>query len=395
MRVLHVIPSVSERSGGPATAIVPMCRALKGQGIDVTLVSTNEGLPQIHTDRVVEYKGVTARFFPMQLGVSFKYSRPFAAWLRVNVKTFDLVHVHAVFNHASIAAASACRKSGIPYVVRPLGTLDPWSMKQKSLRKRIFWTIAAKTMLQCAAAVHYTARVEKEATEKYLGLNHGCVIALGVDVNGTKHADHAACGACASFEKFLVRHAGSTVPADERQLAAGPYVLTLSRLHPKKALDVLIDAFLTLNKDPWRLVIAGDGPADYVAFLKQKARKSEKITFTGWVEGDQKEALFRGASLFALPSRQENFGLSVLEAMARGVPALVSSHVNLAGDIEAANAGWVVELDQLGHALNAALTNENERTQRGRAAYLFSQQYSWERTATELTTLYRDLLSRS
>jgi glycosyltransferase involved in cell wall biosynthesis len=368
MRALHVIPSVSERSGGPATAIIPMCRALQGQGIDVTLVSTNDGLRRINTDRAEDYKGVAARFFPVEFGASFKYSRALATWLKANVKTFDVVHVHAVFNHASIVAASACRKAGVPYVVRPLGTLDPWSMKQKPLRKRIFWTLKAKSILQRAAAVHYTTRVEKEATEAHLGVNHGQVIPLGVVVNDANHAD---------------------------QTAAQPYVLTLSRLHPKKALDVLIDAFLALNKDPWRLVIAGDGPADYVSFLKQKARNSEKITFAGWVEGEQKDALFRNASLFALPSRQENFGLSVLEAMARGVPALVSSHVNLAGDIEAAAAGWVVELDQLGHGLDAAMTDEDERSQRGRAAHLFSQQFSWERIATELSMLYRDILSQS
>ncbi|HEV2834995.1 MAG TPA: glycosyltransferase, partial [Pyrinomonadaceae bacterium] len=311
MRVLHVIPSVSERSGGPATAIVPMCRALQEQGIEVTIASTNDGLPQINTNSAVEFKGMAARFFPVQLGGSFKYSPELARWLKKNVKTFDVVHIHAVFNHSPVAAARACRASRVPYVVRPLGTLDPWSMKQKSLRKRLFWEVSAKNMLQRAAAVHYTTLSEKEATETFLGLNHGRVIALGVDANGTEHT---------------AQTTNRLAPGAE---AAGPYVLALSRLHPKKALDVLIDAFISVNKDPWRLVIAGDGPADYVAFLKQKARRSERITFTGWVEGEQKDALFRGASLFALPSRQENFGFGVLEAMARGVPALVSSQVDL------------------------------------------------------------------
>src|SRR5215218_538814 len=127
MRVLHVIPSVSERSGGPATAIVPMCRALRARGVEVVLVSTSHGFQRMNTDQVEDFKGVPARFFPVQLGDSFKYSRPFAAWLRASVREFDLVHVHAVFNHASVAAARACSNAGVPYVVRPLGTLDPWS----------------------------------------------------------------------------------------------------------------------------------------------------------------------------------------------------------------------------------------------------------------------------
>ena len=154
MRVLHVIPSVDERSGGPATAIVPMCRALMQQGIDVLLLSTTAGLSgEMTHGEVLDYKGVPAIFFQSQLGESFKYSRPLSSWLRSNIQNFGLAHIHAVFNHSSVAAAHVCQKAGVPYVVRPLGTLDPWSMTQKSLRKRLFWQISGKgimdTLLPC------------------------------------------------------------------------------------------------------------------------------------------------------------------------------------------------------------------------------------------------------
>src|ERR1044072_870925 len=208
MKILHVIPSVSERSGGPATAIVPMCRALRQQGMDVQLVSTTDGLPE--TRDFAEYKGVPANFFPPQLGASFKYSRPLATWLSSNIKNFDLAHIHAVFNHSSVSASRACRKAGVPYVIRPLGTLDPWSMTQKSLRKHLFWQISGKAMLRDAAAVHYTSEVEKLVTERHLGLNHGKVVPLGIDPNSTG------------------------TPA---RLFPEPYVVVLSRRHPKKGLD--------------------------------------------------------------------------------------------------------------------------------------------------------------
>src|ERR1044072_4518726 len=159
MRVLHVIPSVSDRSGGPATAIVPMCRALMQQGIEVLLLSTTDGLSE--TRAAVAYKGVPSIFFPPRFGASFKYSRPLTAWLSSNIKNFDLAHIHAVFNHSSIAAARACRKAGVPYIIRPLGTLDPWSMTKKYVPKRVFWNISGKAMLRDAAAVHYTSEVEK------------------------------------------------------------------------------------------------------------------------------------------------------------------------------------------------------------------------------------------
>ena len=371
MRVLHVIPSVAERSGGPATAIVPMCRALMQQGIEVLLLSTTDGLSE--AQGAVEYKGVPAIFFPPQWGTSFKYSRPLASWLSQNIKNFDLAHIHAVFNHSSIAAAQACRRTGVPYIVRPLGTLDPWSMTQKSLRKRLFWQISGKGIMRDAAAVHYTSEVEKLSTEGHLGLNHGKVIALGIEANGS---------------------------ASNGKLEGEPYVLVLSRLHPKKNVDVLIDAFLSIQKQKlasWRLVIAGDGPPDYVSKLKAKVSASsqpDRIVFTGWLDNDKKHAMLGGASLLALPSHQENFGLCVMEALSHSVPVLVSPNVNLAAEIASANAGWIAAIDKdaLAAKLTEALSDEHELMKRGRAGKQLSQKYSWENTATGLIDLYEEVL---
>src|SRR2546421_7019062 len=135
MKVLHVIPSVSEHSGGPGQAIIPMCRALRDKGVDVLLATTDAGMPDTRQKAEGTGKEVPTIFFPVQLGQSLKYSRPFAKWLYESVSDFDVVHIHAVFNHACVAAARACREKGVPYIVRPLGTLDPWSMKQKRDRK--------------------------------------------------------------------------------------------------------------------------------------------------------------------------------------------------------------------------------------------------------------------
>lgn len=378
MKVLHVIPSVDERSGGPATAIVPMCRALMQRGIEVLLVTTDAGLQDPVAD---EYKGVPAKLFPAGLGKSFKYSRPLASWLEANVRHFDVAHVHAVFNHSSVAAARACRRAGVPYVMRPLGTLDPWSMTQKSLRKRVFWQVAGKRMMQGAAAVHYTSEAEKLATESLTGLNHGRVVALGIKA------------APATSRETLAQHFPS--------LAHVPYVLVLSRLHPKKAVDVLLEAFLALVQQrqcsAWRLVFAGDGPDEYVAKLKQTAASDRRIIFTGWVDGERKNALLGGASLLALPSHQENFGLSVMEALSQSVPVLVSPGVNLAPDIVKANAGWVAAIDKedLTAKLAEALSDDAERAKRGRAGRQLSRQYSWESATTNLVQLYQQVIVTS
>jgi glycosyltransferase involved in cell wall biosynthesis len=379
MRVLHVIPSVEERSGGPATAIVPMCRALQQEGVEVLLVTTDAGLNNFTTSGG-NHNGVPAIVFPSQLGESFKYSRPLTSWLHSNIHQFSVAHIHSVFNHSSVAAAHVCRKAGVPYIVRPLGTLEPWSMSQKPVRKRLFWQVSGKGMLRRAAAVHYTTDAEKLSTERLLGLNHGRVIALGIETNSTP----APAGVTQHFPEF----------------ASEPYVLVLSRLHRKKGLDVLIDAFLTLVENPkfarWRLVIAGDGPPNYVLKLKGMVAASAhagRVAFTGWLDGAKKDALLSGASLLVLPSYQENFGLCVLEALSHSVPVLVSPHVNLAREIVMANAGWIatVNKDALITRLAEALDDEEERARRGRAGKQLSEKYSWENSAKSLVNLYRQV----
>ena len=379
MRILHVIPSVAAISGGPAQALIPMCRELSAQHVEVLVVTTDAEMSSKATTRTtIDYKGVPTIFFPSRWGRSFKFSNSLSTWLNQNVQEFDAVHIHAVFNHACVAAARACRDNKVPYIIRPLGTLDPWSMKQKRFRKHLFWRLRGEEMLRSAAAVHYTTRAEQEAVEQTLQLNHGHVIPLGIDTaQGTTHSRRA------ELAKQLP------------DLNGHPYLLVLSRIHPKKGLDVLIDAFSEVTSSSrfsnWRLVIAGDGPDDYVSRLRQKA--GTRVLFPGWVDGENKNRLLQHASLLVLTSYQENFGLCLLEAMACAVPVLVSPHVNLAEEIQSAGAGWVSHVDgrALENALSDALGNDKERIERGIAGQQLSKRFTWNNTATQLVQLYSSI----
>jgi len=353
-----------------------MCRALEEQGTEVVIACTDHGVAKQQQQQGQVYREVNTMFFPAQWGDSFKYSRPLKQWLNENVATFDVVHIHAVVNHACLAAARACFKERVPYIVRPLGTLSPWGMKQKSLRKTLLWRLAGRQMLSRAAAVHYTATAEKMATEQSLRLNHGCVIPLGVTVENN----------------------GNALAGELTDLT--PYILVLSRLHPKKGLDVFLDAFLSLVQQSeyahWRLVLAGEGPEDYVKLLRDKVKghRSERtVTFTGWLEGEQKTTYLRNAALLSLPSYYENFGLCVMEAMACGVPVLVSRHVNLAEDIQAVQAGWITEVDQyaLERTLAEALRSPEERSKRGNSGKQLATRFTWPNVATQLNELYRQV----
>lgn len=384
MKILHVIPSVSERSGGPAQAIFPMCRALQAKGVEIVLITTdadlelNERLPA-----QINYKSVPTMFFSSELGMSFKYSRQMANWLDENVAEFDLVHIHAVFNHACMAAASACRKHAVPYVVRPLGTLDPWSMQQKRLKKRLFWVTTGRSMLRNSAMVHYTSEAEKLRTESSLNLVRGNVVPLGIDFSMTDWDEPVSLRAL-----------------PERR---NPYVLVMSRLDPKKGIPPLIRSFLSLRKEErfsdWQLVIAGDGAPEYLDYLwkiVQELDGTDAVQFTGWLSGAEKLSCLQNAELLALTSHQENFGICVMEAMACGVPVLVSSQVDLSREVLRANAGWIVEVDEssIVRSLSEALSRDDERKFRGENGREVARGFTWDRIGAELIDMYSAISSK-
>jgi len=390
LKALHVIPAVAPRYGGPSQAVFEMCRALSVRGVEIVLATTDaDGRSKLSVDLGidVDFRGTRTLFFPARLGERFNYSPALARWLDTHVTEFDVVHIHAVFSHPCLAAARACRKHSVPYIVRPLGSLDPWSMRQKSVRKRLIWQMAAGRMLRGAARVHYTTREEQRLAESSLALDHGVVIPLGVDAEAI--SDQGGAGA------FRECHSA---------LGDRPYLLALSRIHPKKNYELLIQAFLAVAKKSelqnWRLVIAGNGDKDYLSSLQalsERLNGSDRVIFAGWLEGAAKASALHGASVFVLPSLQENFGIAAVESLACGVPVLVSEHVNLAAEIERARAGWVAALDtvEFSRTLAEAMSDEDEIRRRGAAGRLYVEEHlSWATAGEELVKLYSLIVSK-
>ncbi len=354
------------------------------RGHQVDIVTSNaDGAAELDypVGRFVAYRGANTIFFPRKYGEAFKFSPGMAKWLCHHVRDYEIVHIHAVFSWSSLAAANACYGAEIPYLVRPLGSLDPWSMSQKPLRKKVMLQLGVKKMLRNAARIHYTSDLEKQASEDYLGLGNGVVVANAID--------------CEQFEDSLTAREFSR---EFPQLADRRYLLFIGRLDPKKKLETVIDAFSRLqNQADMQLVIAGEGTQDYRQKLVTRVLNSgasDRISLVPWVQGKTKTALLQNCLLFLLVSENENYGISVAEALACGKPVIVNKGVYLHPEISAAAAGWVIDQDSdLVDCLERVLDSPENCMERGRnGARLIQQRFRWESITQRLEEIYRDCM---
>ncbi|OBS53882.1 glycosyltransferase [Methylosinus trichosporium] len=368
--VLHVIPSVSLREGGPARALATMERALDEAGVRVTTVATSHGLGDAAPARA-------RRIYSKLWASPYKFAPGLAPTLAAAIRSHDVVHIHALFSFSSTLAAWIARLYGVPYVVRPLGVLNAWGVGERRARlKRLSIALVERSNLRAAAAVHFTSEQEKEEAER-LGLAfRSVVIPLGVEA--PEQSGDAT---------------RQLLPA---ALAGRMAILFLSRVSPKKNLETLIDAFAlspVLRKSA-ALVVAGEGEADYVERLRARARVAgvgEAVCWLGHVDGAQKALALRSADVFVLPSFSENFGIAAVEAMQAGLPCVLTPGVAVAASAEGAGAAIIVEPEAT--ALRVALERligdgEARRRMSVRAREFSHEAWSTETMAARLVDLY-------
>lgn len=391
MRVLHVIPSVSPVRGGPSEAVLAMVRALRVQGVDAEIATTNDDGDRelaVPLDELTTHAGVPVRFFarfspPLRPVREFAYSRPLSRWLATAVVDYDLLHVHAVFSFASTCAMRLARQRRVPYLNRPLGQLCVWSLRQRALKKRVYLALAERANLRDAAALHFTTEQEQIEAE-VLGLGtRGFVAPHGIEVPARLPDARAR----------LRERLGA--PAETK------IVLFLSRLHPKKGLEVLIPALARVT-DP-QLIFVLAGSAESPAFDAQVERwlaesgLAARTRRVGFASGEWKQTLLQGADLFALTSHSENFGIAVVEAMAAGLPVVVTPGVALADEVARFGAGLVpaLDIDAVAAALVELLADAGRREPMGRSGQrLVHERFSWPVAASRIVEQYRMILEQ-
>lgn len=387
MRVLHVIPSLGPLRGGPSVAVPLLARAQVRAGLEVDIATTDDNGPDAHLvvplETPMDDQGVTIRYFRRQTRF-YTASWPLTRWLASNVGRYDVVHIHALFSYAAAPAALLAARSRVPYVVRPLGTLTRWGMEQRRpMLKNLSFSLIERRILDAAAAVHYTSRQERDEASQ-LGVKASpAIVPLGLNLDDFQDPPPRS--------DFFRAHP---------TLEGRPIVLFLSRVDPKKGLDLLLPAFAAV-KDSCpnaALVIAGSGEDGFVEGLRRRADGlglSGSVAWVGFLEGSEKLAAFSAADVYVLPSYSENFGVAPVEAMAAGVPVLVSDQVGVAPDVVETNSGVVVPcaVDPLAAALRNLLERGDLRSQlAANASRAARERFSSEATAIKLQDLYAGIL---
>ena len=381
MRVLHLIPSVSPLRGGPSQAVVAMVKAERALGCDARIVTTNDhgpGLLQaLPLGRWGEWQGVPLRAFqrwspPVRPLREFQVAPALAPWLWRELPRWDLLHVHALFSWSTSTGMALARRRRVPYLLRTIGQLNTWSLRQSPRRKRLLLRLVDRRNLQGAAALHFTSTAEQQEVGA-LGLaTPGFVLPLGVDLPPAE-----------------------ALP--RQRPPGGTRFVFLSRLHPKKQLPLLFEALANVQGQrpaaDWSLTVAGDGDPAYLGQLQQQVRDlglGPRVRWLGFVAGAAKLELLATADWFVLPSASENFGIAALEALAAGTPVLLSPEVALAAAVAETDAGRLcpAQLEPLTEALLACLTPPDPQ-QRAAARRLAQERFGWEPIARSLLDRYR------
>jgi glycosyltransferase involved in cell wall biosynthesis len=379
LKALHVIPSVGPLRGGPSFAMRHIAQALTEAGVEVDVAATDcngpERLRKPLGEGLME-GGSRWWYFPRQLRF-YTMSAPLWSWLAENVQRYDIVHIHAVFSFATIAAARAARKAGVPYVIRPLGVLNRYGMeKRRPWLKQLSYRFVEKDILEGAAAIQYTSVAEQEEAESLGFRAPAAIIPNPVPLPELTE------------ERATEDYAGRRV------------LLFLSRIDPKKGIDLLLPAYAALRqKYPEALlVIAGQGTPEYMEELQRLAAQAgvaEEVRWAGFVNGAPKQQLLRAAEFFVLPSYSENFGVAVVEAMLAGLPVLITDQVGIHGEVSAAGAGLVARCDvvQLTQKMDELLRDGRMRQtmgQRGREYALSA--YTPAAVGARIRGLYEKIL---
>jgi glycosyltransferase involved in cell wall biosynthesis len=382
MKILHAIRSVDPGGGGPIEGVKQLGRINTQRGHHIEIAS-------LDAPDAAFLKDFPLPVHPLGPSSGYGFSSRYVPWLRENVAKYDIVIVNGIWQYNSFGAWRVLHRSSTPYVVVTHGMLDPWFKRTyplKHLKKWLYWPWGEYRVLRDAAAVLFTCEEERllarqsfwlySAKEKVI--NYGTASPAG--------------DAETQRQEFFTRFP---------ELQNKRLLLFMGRIHPKKGCDLALKAFAEiLASDPdWCLVMAGPDQIGWKSSLESLAAElsiGQRITWTGMIGGNLKLGAIRAAEALFLPSHQENFGIVVAEALASGVPALISDKVNIWREIREDGAGLVAPDNLAGASslLNSWINLSDSQRLRMRecARISFEKRFEIHQASTTLLGILQQLL---
>jgi glycosyltransferase involved in cell wall biosynthesis len=392
--------------GGPIFSVHNLNKTLAKKGINVSVYTSNLGLvDKVPTNQEINIDGVEVIYFGFTKLLDFiatpgwQFSLQMSEALKNNLKAFDLIYIINIWSYPATIAAYYSRLYKKPYILVPSGMLYPDTFYKKRWKKWLYYHLVVKKDLRGASAIHYTAEDEAEKTHSFLGLkNRTIIVPNGID-----------------FSEF------SNLVDREKLKMYYPYlkdkkiILFLGRIHWIKGLDILIKAYARLvkDRDDVHLLVVGNDEGGYIKKVKRWIREygmdyvdynstdkdyteDTKVTFTGMLTGKEKIEIYKGSDIFVLPSYSENFGMVVVEAMACGLPVVISDRVGIAKKIEQNNAGIIIDTntEDLYRGIKLLLDNsalKKEIAVNGRK--LAQDYYDIDKVADKMIKAYHEILS--
>jgi glycosyltransferase involved in cell wall biosynthesis len=385
MRLLHVVPTYlpARRYGGPIVAVHGLCRALAARGHEVEVYTTSIDGPHdsaVPHGEPVELDGVTVRYFASAHLRRLSYAPDLSRALRGATPGFDVVHLHSVFLWPTWRAGRIAQAAKVPYVISPRGMLVKRLIANRNRLVKSAWiALIERTNLERAAAIHATSDVERSELEQF-GWKLRRVVVVP---NAVEEVDEAARAATPSSDI-------AALGSDQ------PLILFFGRLARVKGLDRLLRAFAATERGI--LAIVG---TDYENLTNELLALAGALNIrhrvrlvTRTVSGADKEHVFAAARVLVLPSYSESFGNTVIEALQRGIPAIVTPEVGAAEAVTLSGGGLVADgaAAPLGAAITALVDDPARAAAMGEAGRRYVQQhYGWQTIAGQMEALYQEL----
>lgn len=374
--------------GGPVKSVATLCEGLARMGNQVTVFTTNANGPgktlAASSAQPQDVNGVRVFYYPVSRSLARLfpfYSPALGTACAASLADYDIIYIPATWTYVMYTVGRQALRRGVPYIVSPRGSFMTWSMAQKALKKRIYLELVERRIIDAAAAIHCTSLLESEQLRQWGFRSKVALVPNAIEA--------------ATFQEMPERGALRCKLAIPANATVSLYV---GRLHKMKRIDLIVEVFARVvheTNDAHLLVVGPDedGTGPSVQARAAELGLASRVHFLGLLTGPDLLQAYRDADLLTLLSHRENFGMAAVEAMAAGLPVLLTKEVGLAEEITQAQAGHSVSAqpDQIAEDWVQMLNAPKVRHEMGlRGKAIVRQKFELSMVASQMLKLFAD-----